>query len=54
MQTLDALINAVYYLFVAWIILAMVRNFVRTKAWERELLYVVVLIPFLLRLWRLK
>jgi hypothetical protein len=54
MQTLDALINAVYYLFVAWIVVAMVYNFVRTRSWERELLYVVVLIPFILRLWRLK
>jgi hypothetical protein len=54
MQTLDALINAVYYVLVAWIVIAIVRNFIRARSWERELLYILVLVPFVLRLWRLK
>ena len=51
---LDVLIAACYYLFVAWVVAAMVHNLARTKSWERELLYVIVLLPFVLRLIRLK
>ena len=29
-------------------------NFVRAKSWDREVLYLIVLIPFVLRLLRLK
>jgi hypothetical protein len=29
-------------------------NLVRTRSWEKEVLYIVVLLPFLLRLFHLK
>jgi hypothetical protein len=32
----------------------MIYNFVKSKKWEEEALYVIVLIPFLLRLFGLK
>jgi hypothetical protein len=32
----------------------LVMNFARTRRWQEEVLYVVVLMPFLLRLLRLK
>jgi hypothetical protein len=51
---LDVLIAACYYLFVAWVVAVMVQKLARTKSWERELLYVIVLLPFVLRLLRLK
>jgi hypothetical protein len=51
---LDVLISTCYYLFVAWVVAVMIHNLVRTKSWERELLYVTVLLPFALRLLRLK
>jgi len=39
---------------VAFIAFVMIRNLLRSREWEREFLYVIVLIPFLLRLLRLK
>ncbi|MFO7769176.1 MAG: hypothetical protein R6W82_09530 [bacterium] len=54
MEWLQTAVTAVYYLFLAWIAAVMVYNLVKTKEWEREVLYVIVLLPFLLRLFRLK
>lgn len=53
-MTVDVVIAGAYYGFVAWMIVVMVRNLIRTRSWERELLYVVVLLGFVLRLLRLK
>jgi hypothetical protein len=47
-------ISIVYYALVAWISFVLVRNLIRCRQWEKELLYVIVLLPFLLRLLRLK
>jgi glycopeptide antibiotics resistance protein len=47
-------VTALYYILVAYVVVFMIYNFARAKSWEREVLYVVVLIPFLLRLLRLK
>ena len=54
MDFATAFISVLYYAFVAWVALIVIRNFVKCTRWERELLYVVVLLPFLLRLLRLK
>jgi hypothetical protein len=51
---LAGLIAFVYYALVAYIVVVMVYNLVKARNWDRELLYVIVLIPFLLRLFRLK
>jgi len=51
---LEFLIAACYYAFVAWIVVLMVHNLAKSRSWEREILYVIVLLPFVLRLLRLK
>lgn len=43
-----------YYLMTAYIAAMLVWNFLKRKKWQEEVLYVIVLIPFLLRLLRLK
>jgi hypothetical protein len=47
-------ISAVYYVFIAYAVVLLIINLIKTKQWEREVLYIIVLIPFLLRLLRLK
>ena len=54
MVLLGGIVTVIYYLLVLLIVFIMIRNLIRTKHWETEVLYIVVLIPFLLRLFRLK
>jgi hypothetical protein len=51
---IQALVGLLYYALVAFIALVLVLNLIRARHWEEEILYVVVLVPFLLRLLRLK
>jgi hypothetical protein len=48
------IVTILYYLIVAFISALLVYNLVRSKSWERDVLYMIVLVPFLLRLFRLK
>jgi hypothetical protein len=48
------IITALYYLMTAFIAVLLVWNFLKRKNWQEEVLYIIVLIPFLLRLLRLK
>jgi hypothetical protein len=41
-------------MLVAYIAVLMVWNLLKSKKWQDEVLYVIVLIPFVLRLLRLK
>ena len=54
MVMIQAAVSVLYYLLVAFVAGLMIWNFRRSKKWEEEVLYVIVLIPFLLRLFRLK
>jgi hypothetical protein len=54
MNILMSIITIIYYVLVAYISVILVYNLIKCKAWEKEILYIVVLIPFLLRLFRLK
>jgi hypothetical protein len=54
MDFLNSIISAIYYLLVAYIVFIIIYNLIKSKGWEKELLYIIVLIPFLLRLLRLK
>lgn len=54
MVLVQAVIGLFYYGLIAFVAMVLVMNLVRSKHWEEEVLYVVVLIPFLLRLFRLK
>jgi hypothetical protein len=48
------IITILYYLLTGAIAFLMVHNFIRSKKWQDEMLYIIVLLPFLLRLFRLK
>jgi hypothetical protein len=54
MEFATGAITFIYYALVAWVSIVLVRNLIRCRHWEKELLYVVVLLPFLLRLLLLK
>ena len=51
---MNTIVTVLYYLMTAFIAVLLVRNFLKRKNWQEEALYVIVLIPFLLRLLRLK
>lgn len=48
------MITILYYILTALIVVLMVANLIKSKKWQDELLYIIVLMPFLLRLLRLK
>ncbi len=48
------IVTILYYLLTAFVAVLLVWNFLRRKNWQEEVLYVIVLIPFLLRVLRLK
>ncbi len=48
------IITILYYLLAAYVVFLMIWNIIKSKKWQEEVLYVIVLIPFLLRLLRLK
>ena len=54
MILIQSLVSILYYVLVAYVVALLVWNFIRSRKWDEELLYVIVLIPFLLRLFRLK
>ena len=47
-------VTLIYYALVALISWVLVVNLLKSRRWERDVLYVLVLLPFLLRLLRLK
>jgi ABC-type spermidine/putrescine transport system permease subunit I len=48
------IITILYYLLTAYIAFLIIWNLVRRKKWQEEILYIIILMPFLLRLLRLK
>ncbi|MDI6845404.1 MAG: hypothetical protein QME28_04625 [Candidatus Saccharicenans sp.] len=48
------IITVLYYLMVGYFALCFIWNFLRSKKWQTEVLYLLALLPFLLRLFRLK
>lgn len=48
------IITLLYYLLVAFTVFLMAWNLIKSMKWQEEVLYVIVLLPFLLRLLRLK
>ncbi|MCX8159449.1 MAG: hypothetical protein N3G18_00770 [Candidatus Saccharicenans sp.] len=47
-------ITFLYYLMVAFFAACFISNFRRSRNWQTEVLYLIALLPFLLRLFRLK
>ncbi|MBN1939154.1 MAG: hypothetical protein JW843_06185 [Candidatus Aminicenantes bacterium] len=48
------IVTILYYLLVAFVAFLVIRNLLKSREWQEEALYVVFLIPLLLRLLRLK
>ena len=54
MVMLQAITTLLYYVLVAFVSVMLIWNLSRSRDWKEEVLYVIVLIPFLLRLFWLK
>ena len=54
MITLQSIITFAYYVLTAGAAVLLIYNFVKAKTWDREVLYLIVLVPFVLRLLQLK
>jgi uncharacterized membrane protein len=48
------IVALLYYAMTAFVSVLLIVNLLRSRQWERDALYVIVLLPFLLRLFRLK
>lgn len=51
---LQSFISVLYGLLVAFVAVILIWNLIRSRKWEEEILLVIVLVPFLLRLLGLK
>jgi uncharacterized membrane protein len=51
---MNTIVTVLYYLLTAYIAVLLIWNFLKRKNWQEEALYIIVLIPFVLRLLRLK
>ncbi|MBE3111559.1 MAG: hypothetical protein IMZ46_13825 [Acidobacteria bacterium] len=49
-----AIVTILYYVMVGYVSLLLICSLIKSTKWERDVLYILVLIPFLLRLFRLK
>jgi hypothetical protein len=54
LSVLTNLITIAYYVLVAYVSVVLLYCLAKSKSWEKEVLYIVVLVPFLLRLFMLK
>jgi hypothetical protein len=54
MITLQSIITLAYYALTAGAAALLLYNFVKARTWDREVLYLIVLVPFVLRLLRVK
>lgn len=48
------IISILYYVLTAYVIFLIIWNLIKSKKWQDEILYIIILMPFLLRLLRLK
>lgn len=48
------IITILYYVLTAYIAFLIIWNLLKSKKWQEEILYIIILMPFLLRLFRLK
>jgi hypothetical protein len=53
-ETTLVIITFLYYVLVAYVAVLIVYNLIKSRKWQDELLYIIILMPFLLRLLRLK
>ncbi len=48
------IVTFLYYILIAFVAVLIVWNLLKSRKWQDELLYVIILMPFILRLLRLK
>jgi hypothetical protein len=48
------IMTILYYALTAYIAFLIIWNLLKSKKWQEEILYIIILMPFLLRLFRLK
>jgi ABC-type spermidine/putrescine transport system permease subunit I len=48
------IMTILYYVLTAYIAFLIIWNLLKSKKWQEEILYIIILMPFLLRLFRLK
>jgi hypothetical protein len=51
---MNTLITILYYVLSAYIAVLIIWNLIRSRKWQEEMLYVIILIPFILRVLSLK
>ena len=51
---MGTIVTVFYYAMTAYIAVLLVWNFVKRGKWQDEVLYLIILVPFLLRVFRLK
>jgi hypothetical protein len=51
---MELIVTIIYYCLVAFVSVLLIYNLIKTKDWQKEILTVIVLVPFLLRLFMLK
>ncbi len=54
MELLNSIISVLYYVIIGLISILLIYNLIKSKDWKEEILYIVILLPFLLRLFMLK
>lgn len=54
MVMINSIITMLYYAITLFFLLVLVRNFKRTKNSQEALLYCIIMIPFVLRILRIK
>lgn len=54
LEIFNIVITVCYYLMAAFFLVAVIRAFVKTKSPQEAILYTVIMIPFVLRILRLK
>ena len=48
------IMTILYYILTGFIVFLIIWNLLKSKKWQEEILYIIILMPFLLRLLRLK
>jgi hypothetical protein len=51
---MDFIVTFMYYALVAFVSIVLIYSFFKTKDWQKEVLTIIVVLPFLLRLFMLK
>ncbi|MDP2885383.1 MAG: hypothetical protein Q8P51_10230 [Ignavibacteria bacterium] len=51
---MELAVTIIYYCLVGFVSVLLIYNLIKTTEWQKEVLYIIVLIPFLLRLLLLK